>query len=185
MPPLSLPFDRLLYWVQPKALERRYLLRSGEGSEGGRQDYASLQFTGRSLEQAEAVAGEEHWTFQRLGPFSSKLTVRRQGEKNALAVYRLNLLGLEGRLEFARGQTYRWQPANLGRVDYRYLDPQGQPLVTFRPGAPEHKTTNLFKTQYQVQVGALAQGLAELPLLVTFGWFLVVRHQAASTAIGG
>jgi hypothetical protein len=175
MPPLSLPADRPLYWVQPKALERRYVLIGGEGGQerrGGeehRLEYASLQFTGRSLERAEAAVGEEGWVFQRLGPFSSKLTVRRRGEKTALAVYRLNLLGLEGRLEFAGGRTYRWQPANLGRVDYCYLDPQGQPLVTFHPGAPVRETANLFKTQYQVQVASAAFELAELRC--GFGWF--------------
>jgi len=179
-----LPPDRRLYWIQPRVLERRYVLVEDQEAGAQESEYASLQFVARSFERAEARAGQAGWIFQRQGCLNSALSVRRLGEQVTLAVYRLNLMGLEGRLVLNGGQAYRWQPANLGRVDYRYLYGYGQPLVVFHPGAPEAQASNLFKIQYQVQISASAYSLADLPLLLTFGWFLVVRHQAASTQIG-
>jgi hypothetical protein len=70
-----------LFWAQPNAMQRNFVLRSGE------RIFGRIDFQSAFGSLADSVSGEEHWTFKRVGFFSPRVTVRRAGFEIDLAIY--------------------------------------------------------------------------------------------------
>jgi hypothetical protein len=157
-------------WFQPRTLERHFELRDGERLLG------TLRFLkwGGSLAMASLAAGE--WTFKRVGFFRPSVTVRRSGQEADVAVFRPKGWGSGGELQFAGGRIYAWKPANFWATRYAFFDGGERAIVTFKPGQEESKWPDLFKFQALVEIDPSADGLEDLPLLVSLGWYLMILH---------
>jgi hypothetical protein len=167
-----------LHWVQPKAFHRCFELRRGEHVVG------TLEFRSACGSLALAVTSAGRWTFKRVGFFSPRVTVRREGEETDLALYRARWTGTEGILEFPDRRTYMWKAANFWATQFGFHRADGGPLVTFSSGSGEGGLSNLFKSQARVEMPPAARKAEEVPLLVVLGWYLMVlqREDAAGSA---
>ncbi len=165
-----------LYWVQPKAMEKQFELRSAE------QQYASLHFPSAFGSRAIASTADGIWTYKRVGFFNTRVTARVEGSETDLAVYRPKWTGMQGILEIASGQTYLWNTTNFWATRFQFADANGNPLVTFQSGAEDWKISNFFKTQVRMEIDRGAVGVPNLPLLATIGFYLIILQQEDTTA---
>lgn len=170
-------WDEAWYWVQGKAMDRRYELEAGE------QVLASLSFKSAwgSLATAESSGGV--WTFKRVGFFTPRVTARRAGEEAEQAVYRPKWTGREGELTLAGGRRYHWRVANFWATRFQLEDEAGECLLSYEKGSPKKGFSELFKIQAQVGVSAQGQALPELELLVLMSWYLIILQQEDAAAV--
>ncbi len=169
-------FNQPLEWVQPKTMERGFELRAGG------QTVAVLEFQSPFGSLAVAACGSERWTLKRVGFFRPHVTIRREGEPTDLAIYQPKWFSSEGVLEFSAGATYIWRTANFWATRYVLARPDGQVLISYQNGLDENQLKDLFKNQSRVEIDPAAGGLAELPLLVCMGWYLIILHAEDSAA---
>jgi hypothetical protein len=175
--PLSGHLAHELYWVQPKALSRRYELRS-DG-----EVVAALDFATAFGSLATANTAEGSWTFKRVGFFNPRVTIREAGKEENLGLYRPRWTGTEGELELAGGRVYRWHVANFWATRYEIRDAQGETQIEYRAGSREHSLADILKSQAVVTVSAAGQRRPEAGLLVLLGWYLVLLQQQDTAAI--
>jgi hypothetical protein len=178
MEPIPLYSSTPLEWVQPKTFQNRYELRSGDSL------FASLEFPKVFGSLANAVSAEERWSFKRVGFFSTRITVRKEGEETDLAVYHPKWTGTEGSLQFASGAVYTWKVANFWATQFVWLAGEQQ-IILFRPGVEDSSMSDWFKTQARVEILPAASGVKESSLLILLGWYLMILKQeddAAATA---
>lgn len=165
-----------LYWVQPKAMEKRFELRSAD------HQYAGLHFPSAFGSLATASTADGTWTYKRVGFFSTRITVRAEGSETDLAIYKPKWTGMQGTLETAAGQTYLWNTANFWGTRFQFTDANGTPLVNFHLGADDWKLSNIFKTQARMEIDPGAVGVSDIPLLATIGFYLINLYQEDSSA---
>ena len=177
MEPLVNAKDLELFWVQPAALKRSFILRSGE------RIFGSLVFRSAFGSLADAISCKDSWTFKRVGFFSPRVTIRRAGSGIDIANYQPKWTGTEGSLLFSGGRSYLWRVANFWATRYTFSDSQGNELVTYRSGSDEQKLSNLIKQQAQVEIALQAWQLPEVDLLVILGWYLVILQQEDASAV--
>lgn len=163
-------------WVQPKAMQNRFELRAEAHL------FAVLEFPKMFGSLATATWAEGCWTFKRVGFFSTKITVRKEGEETDLYVYRPKWTGAEGTLYSGDQPMYNWKVANFWATQFAWLDGYGRPLILFKPGVEDPGLADLFKVQAKVEIQPEAQGLKDLPLLALLGWYLMILHQQDSAA---
>jgi hypothetical protein len=158
-----------LQWMQPSAWREAYELRAGDDV------VATLRFRSAFGSFAVAETAEACWTFKRVGFWTTRVTVRQCGSDDDLAVFHNNTWDGGGTLQFPDGRRY---PAstNFWQTRYELQTDAGEPLVRFDIGG-------VFRQSAGVIVQPAAVRLAELPLLITLGWYLaVMMHQDSSAA---
>ena len=166
-----------LYWEQPNALQTRFILVAGEDI------YAKLDFHSGFSTSAEAAISEDRWTITRMGLFSTQVTVRRVGSEVELATFYPRWTGTEGKILFATGEQYHWRVANFWASKYLVSSENGLELITYISGSREKKFSNIFKQQARVIIAPEAWQLKDLPMLVFWGWYLVILHIEESSAV--
>jgi hypothetical protein len=176
MRPLKDVMGEPLHWVQPKAMSRRYELRTEDDL------LATLCFESAFGSLATVETADGSWTFKRVGFFKPRVTVRESGAEVDLVVYTPRWTGSEGTLEFAGGRTFQWRSTNFWATRYEIGDASGNRLIEYKSGSERFKLADLFKTQALVTIDPLARGLVELPLLVSLGWYLIILLQEDSAA---
>jgi hypothetical protein len=158
-------------WVQPRASQNRFDLRSGEDL------YAQLEFPKWYGSLAIATAAGQRWTFKRVGFFNPRVTVRGEGSETDLAVFQPRWTGTEGTAHITNGAAYTWKTANFWATEYVWLNTAGELLIQYRQGIEASWLADLFKTQSRVEIQPSAQALQDLSLLVSLGWYLIVLKQ--------
>ncbi len=168
-----------LHWVQPKAMEKRYELRTAEGL------YGTLQFENNWGTLARAETADGNWTFKRVGFLNPRITVRRAGSEQNLAVYAPKFWG-DGLLELG-GRRYHWKCGNFWASQWGFAGPDDKFIFLLRQGTDEFKLSDLLKIQAHVDLMPEAHGNGDLPLLMLLGWYLLILHLeevAGATAAG-
>ena len=89
-----------------------------------------------------------------------------------------------GWLEFANGTRFQWKSINFWGTAWGFANTREELVFTMKPGAEKPKLSDLLKTQAVVEIETPSYGLAELPLLLVLGWYLMIMQQddAATTA---
>jgi hypothetical protein len=177
MEALSTAIGSNLCWVQPKTLERQFELRT----EGGL--FGSLRFEKALGTLATASSAAGRWTFKRAGFMNPRVTIREAGRDVDLAVYWPKFWG-GGWLECADGSRFQWKSMNFWGTSWGFANTREELVFTMKPGAEKSKLSDLLKSQAIVEIGTQSFGLAELPLLLMLGWYLMIMQQddAATTA---
>jgi hypothetical protein len=159
-----------MQWTQPNAWKMNYVLQAGDLLA------ATLEFESSFHSRASAVSADGHWIFDQRGFWQNTITVENE-YGSALATYKKNVWKGGGVLELANGQQIVAR-ANFMQTGLDLLDEQGSILIHYQIGGMIHASA-------EVSVAPQATGLAELPWLVIFGWYLVVimrRDSAAAAA---
>ncbi|MBA4407191.1 hypothetical protein C0389_07955 [bacterium] len=165
-----------LSWTQPKTTHQMFELKLKDNL------YGTLHFPKSvgSLAEAETLDGK--WTFKRVGFFTTRITVRKSGDENDLAVFKPNLMASSGVLEFSDGKKFQWSAANFWETKFEFKDADGGEIVTFRSGMEDHKLKDWFKTQARVEIPEHKYNLPELPIMILLGWYLIIVLQLDSAA---
>jgi hypothetical protein len=169
--------DLVLFWVQPRATRRDFILRSGE------RIFGKLDFRSGFDSLAEAISANGTWTFKQVGCFSPHVTARWAGSNIDLVTCHTSWIGTERQIKFSSGEIYLWKVTNFWATSYTVSSGNGVELVTYRSGSDEKNITNLFKHQAQVHISLDAWQLAELHQIVLLGWYLVLLQQEDSAAV--
>lgn len=157
-----------LQWMQPSAWREAYELRAGEDV------VATLRFRSAFGSFATAETADDCWTFKRVGFWQTRVTVRRCGASEDLAVFHNNTWSGGGTLVFPDDRRYR-ASTNVWQTRYEWQTEPGEPLVRFDIGGFFH-----YSAQVVIQPAALR--LPQLPLLITLGWYLAVMlHQDSAS----
>ena len=158
-----------LRWSQPSALRMHYELRAGADL------VATLRWRGMFGTLATAESGDGSFTFKRVGFFQNRATIRAAGAETDLAVFRNSTWTGGGELTFATGRKFLATTA-LWSQRLEFTTESEAPLVRFRYGG-------VFRRTADVEVEEAARELPELPLLVLFGWYLLVMLEQDSAAV--
>lgn len=157
-----------LKWEQP-GMKMHYQLVTGENL------VATLVFRSGWGTLAFAESGDGRWTFKRIGFFQNRATIREEGADHDLAGFINNTWRQGGTLEFANGKTFK-ATTNFWMTRMEWQSEDEQTLVGFKIGG-------FFKHSAEVEISPQAVGLEELPLLVIFGWYLILMlHRDAAAA---
>jgi len=152
-----------LLWKQPSARREEYELRAGD------EVLATLRWPKSWGSLAEAEVAEGRWTFKRVGFWRTRGTLRVAGDEDDIGTLEARWTG-NGTLTLASGESYGWESTNLWGTRYGWSDSRGTELVRF--GA----TASLLREEAAVELSPRASALSDLPLLVLYGWYLLVMH---------
>ena len=150
-----------LKWEQPSALKLRYELRTG-----GDELAATLHFKSSFGSFATAESADGCWTFKRIGFFQTKATIRACGSDNDIAIFKNNTWSGGGTLELPDGRTFR-ASTNFWQTRFGFETESGEKLIEFQQRGLLHLSVT-------VDIHPSAVRMAELPLMVTFGCYLIV-----------
>lgn len=178
--------DQELVWRQPSALRQDYELRAGE------ELLATLRWEKAWGTLATARTAETAWTFKRSGFWQQRVGVRPLGSEREVATFAPDWKG-DGTLTAESGRTFRWAGKGFWGLEkvWRERD-DAPPLIGFKnlgklktearvvlsPVAAALPETTQLDDLYQPlppeAMGPPSASLAELPLLVTLGFYLMV-----------
>lgn len=165
-----------LSWTQPKTTHQLFELKFNDDL------FGTLLFPKSVGSFAEAETLEGKWTFKRVGFFSTRITVRKSGDENDIAIFKPNLMASSGVLEFSNGKKFQWHAANFWETKFEFKDAKEEIVVTFRSGIEEPKLKDWFKTQARVEIPEQINDFTELSIMVLLGWYLIVAFQMDSSA---
>lgn len=153
-----------LSWSQPSAGTMDYELRSGGDL------VASLRFRSVFGTLATAESGDGCWTFKRVGFWQSKASIRACGSDTDLAVFTNKTWDGGGTVRFSDGCTFK-ATTNAWRANLEFRTEADDLLVRLEYGG-------VFRRRARVQISPLASRTPQVPLLVLFGWYLVIMLDA-------
>lgn len=157
-----------LKWVQP-SMKMEYELMTGETLA------ATLNFRSSWGTLAFATSGDGEWTFKRVGFWQNRASIRMVNSEEDVAVFTNNTWKRGGTLEFADGRRFK-ATTNVWMTQMEWQTEDEQPLVAFKIGG-------FFKQSAEVEIMPIATRLSELPILVLFGWYLILMmHRDAAVA---
>ena len=158
-----------LAWQQHSMWQRHWELRSADSL------MAELHFDSAFGSRATATAAGAAWTFKRSGFFSPVVTARAAGEDADIAAYVPNWTHRSGRLVVGPEELEFRQ---VGFWGGRWaLFQQEQELIGFENTGLIHRGAN-------VTVHEAARRRADLPLLLTLCWYLLVLYMEDAAAGG-
>ena len=159
-----------LQWIQPHALKMEYELRAGD------MIAATLRFRSSFGTFATAVSADGSWTFKRVGFWHTKVTVRASGAETDLASFKNNTWSAGGTLELPDGRNY---PANTNfwSTQYEFKTETGEALISYR------NIGGILHMSAAVEIYTPAKDIAEMPWLVSLGWYLAVMMHMDSAAV--
>lgn len=158
-----------LKWSQPAYTRRFFELRSEDSLVG------TLAFRSSFGTFAEAESGEGHWTFKRIGFWQNRASIREKGSERDLALFVNNTWSQGGTLSFEDGREFR-ATTNFWMTALEFRSPQDELLVRF-----DHD--GVLKLSAEVTVTDLGATTGDLPLLVLFGWYLVIMLRADAAVV--
>ena len=166
-----------LFWEQPEGLRRNFVLCAGENI------YAKLDFPSALSTLAEVTVGEDRWAFERKGFLATRVTICRLNSDDVIADYRPKWTGTQGSIRFFTGGIYRWSVANFWATRYILSSEDGHELITYHSDSRKKRFSDIFKQQARVIIGPEVWQLKALPMLLSFGWYLVILYSEDSTVV--
>ncbi len=158
-----------LQWMQLSMFKQHYELRAGETL------VAEMRFRSAWGTLATASSADGCWTFKRVGFWQNKASIRVCEDEADLAIFQNATWSGGGTLTFADSATFK-ATTNFWNTQLGFQTEADEPLVRFHIGG-------IFKASAEVEILPAAMVLKELPLLVLFGWYLVVMLQSDSAAV--
>ncbi len=152
---------RVLECVQVSARQLEYEFRAGAevvGTLRWQKPFGSL---------ALAEVADARWSFKRSGFLRPVVTARPSEAAAEPSMLRPNWRG-EGPLFCPGGRSYTWTSLSYWRCEWAFLDSRGETLVRFTPDPGRGKAAA------EITLSPSALAVPDLPLLVLFGWYLLV-----------
>jgi hypothetical protein len=149
-----------LVWRRPHVMRRDLVL------EAGSEQLAMLRWEKAFSLQATAISADGRWHIGRKGAVALRMqvTVSDPTTDETIATFDRHWRGT-GVVRFATGAEYRWQRTGFWRPRWLWASDTTERLLTFRSHA--------FTSQVDMEVDPSAEKLAEIPVLVLLGAYLV------------
>jgi hypothetical protein len=163
MIPLNAHAPTTLEWKQQSAFGRFHELK------GGDTVYAAVEFVKRFGSLAEARTAGGAWTYKRRGMMSPAVSARAPGSETDVAVYKPNWSSSKGELTLASGEKLQFRSESFWGKDWLLITEAGQPLLRFA-------TRGVMKHGAEVTLEPACRERADLPLLITFCWYLLLLY---------
>lgn len=151
-----------LQWVHPHLLKAAYELRAGD------EPLTCLSYTRAFSSPVHAETADGNWMIARKGMHQT-ITVLDFDTQAELATVTRGKSG-QATLLFLAGRKYRWQCTSFWRDTWTWQNLEGTPLLHVKRGA-------------RVQLEPAAQGLPDLALLATLGWYLHKLQEEEATFV--
>ena len=158
-----------LNWLQPRAMERRFELRSED------ELFATLTWVKVFGSLAEATTGDGNFTLKRGGFMQPYITVRDAGTDKDIAVLKIGLFR-HGTLEFSIGRRISLISTRLFGIEWEFVDENGQKLCKMRmgPGLTRHSTITIFEAIRRDR---------DLMVMLVAGWYGMVLMSDEAVAV--
>lgn len=163
MTPLNAHASATLEWKQQSAFGRLYELKDGDTV------YAAIEFVKRFGSLAEARTANGEWTFKRRGMMSPAVSARIPGSEADVAVYKPNWSSSKGEMTLATGEKLQFRSESFWGKDWLLTAGAGEPLLRFA-------TRGVMKHGAEVTLEPAGRARADLPLLITFCWYLLLLY---------
>jgi hypothetical protein len=151
-----------LQWVRPHLLRSEYELRAGD------ELLARIYLKGAFKSQVYVESADGHWMIERKG-LRQTISILLPDTYTELATIKRGRSD-QATLFFPDGREYRWQRTSFWHDGWTWLNNEGTPLLHVKRGA-------------HIQLEPAAQGLPELALLITLGWYLHKQQQEEAATI--
>jgi len=158
-----------LEWTQPKWGRQAWELRSAGTTVG------TMVMPSMFRERTIATLSTGTLVFKRVGFWRRRATVDTE-DGGHVADFESTWTG-DGRLSVVGGNTYSWHTVNVWRGERAWMLEDRKPLVLFRQQRGWKMGINA-----TLIIEPAALPLPELPILVTFGWYLWVLAAYAAAA---
>ena len=159
---LSEYIGQQLQWVHPHLLKSEYELRAGD------ELLARIYSKGVFSSQVYVETADGHWMIERKGLHQ---TIRVHLPETDTELATINREGSDqATLVFPDGREYRWQRTSFWHDDWTWLNNEGTPMFHVKRGG-------------HIQLEPAAQGLPELALLITLGWYLHKQQEKEAATI--
>lgn len=159
---------RALKWVSTGRLRNNGELQADDGEVLATISQPSIW---RSMVEVEAVGNR--WRFERKGFFRRRIEITSIGTGEAPAVYTYK--GSKGRLEYADGRVFIWQPGNFWKSKWVWTTEDGVPLIGFQTGG-------FFRLSSQMSLHPDFEEGKAPSLLIFLGWYLIKLYHSDSAA---
>lgn len=156
-----------LSWQQHSMWKRHWELRSGETL------LAELHFENPFGSLATAIAAGSAWSFKRSGFFTPVVTARVVGTDADIACYQPRWMHTKGTLTVG-SESFEFRSVGFWGGHWALLAGE-QELLAFENTGMLHKGAN-------VTVSDAARGRADVPLLLTLCWYLLVLYMEDSSS---
>lgn len=147
-----------LTWVQPDSQQREYHLVTAD------QKIASVSWAKEGGTLADAMSEDGRWSFKRGGFLHPRITARKDGSD--AAVFEPGMSG-NGVVHLTSGHIFRWS-SNLWRGEWSWVNAAGKGGIKIR------REFSMDTRQGRVEIIQDAIPRLEIPLLVLFGWYIVI-----------
>ena len=159
-------------WVQPRALERQYELRSGQ------ELFATLTWVKVFGSLAEVQTSDGRFTLKRGGFLRPYVTIRDTAMENDLAILKIGMFR-HGTLEFTNGKRISLVSGRFWGFEWEFVDENGQKLCSMR------MKTQMMKYSAEVTLFEPLRKDSDLMVMLLVGWYTMVlmSEEAAATAV--
>ena len=151
-----------LHWVHPHLLRSEYELRAGD------EVLARIYVKGAFGTKAYLESADSHWMIEQKG-LHKTIRVLLPDTDTELATIK-HEGGDQATLVFSDGREYRWQYSSFWYDNWTWLNNEGTPLLHVKGGV-------------HIKLEPAAQGLPELALLITLGWYLHKQKEKEAATI--
>lgn len=162
--PLKYVKGTTLFWVQPHMTQRRFELKSED------EVVATLEWKKLLGTLAEARSADGDWTFKREGFFHPRVTIRRAGDEENLAVFKPDP-GDDGFVEFIDGRRFRWAHTDFWATKWALQEAEGGNIAEI---APSGHFKTMLSQEGTVEVSINRKDTKDLSLLIALGWYLMI-----------
>ncbi len=159
-----------LWWRRPGVFSRELIL------EAGSERLAGLRWEKWYSFQADASSADGRWIIgrRRAASLRGAHVVSDATSGAEVAAFKFNWRG-PGVVRFTSGLEYRWEREGFWRPRYFWTTTERSPLITFR-------SLMGFGRSYEMIVDPAARSLAELPVLVLLGGYVMAMMSAQTHA---
>jgi hypothetical protein len=158
-----------LEWVQPRAMERYFVLRSDQDV------LATLRWRNMFGSLAEASTAEGIFTLKRGGFLQPYVTIRQAGTEDDIAVLKISLFR-HGTLEFRIGKVVSLVSTRFFGFEWEFIDENRQKLCSMR------MRNALMKRYGEVAVSSTVRRDRDLLVMLVIGWYAMVLMSNESSA---
>lgn len=156
--------ELLIEWTQIDIFRREYLLKAGN------QPLGQVNFQHWYSNTANAYLEERNWVFKPEGFWNQRILVSQEGQPATVATLESKSSFSRSTLHLPSGECYQFASENFSQTRWSWKNASGQPLVYF------HYQQWRFNTSAWIQVTPLGQQSPILPLLLSLGWYALIRY---------
>jgi hypothetical protein len=158
---------RELHWRQPTWKKRSYELHANDA-----RIIATLEHPSAWKRHAIVVIEARTLTIRLVGFLQTRIAVRDEATGVDIAEYKI---GRKGTLSFKTGRVFYWKRTSIWKPIHAFIAADNDEVVTFA------REAKWFTINAAVKISPNGAKYAELPVLLAFGWYLMIL----STSNGG